>query len=260
MDYKEIFDRYLDGKLSGEELINFERSVKEDPALARELDRYKKLNAVSEKIFADDSVDQQAQDDIREYKQLDTEKDIDMQHFRKSLDMADRRRFSPVWYAAAVMLAGMITVSIVLLVNKPGGMAEMYASYYEEYHPSDKIFEITRSNDDLYFAVQVYEAGDLSRAGLLFNELSDSTEFAPFSHFYLGLMYIQQEKWEAAIGSFNQVITCGESDILIDARWYLGLCYLRIENASAARRQFDILSESENEYSKRARKILKHLD
>ena len=63
-----------------------------------------------------------------------------------------------------------------------------------------------------------------------------------------------------AIEAFNLAIASGSSDILSDARWYLGLCYLRVENASAAREQFEFLAEVKNEYSKRAIKIIRHLD
>ncbi|MBL7112747.1 MAG: hypothetical protein ISS19_12500 [Bacteroidales bacterium] len=260
MDYKEIFDRYLDGRLSGEELKEFEKSLREDPELAGELDQYRKLHSTSEKLISGESADQQAKADIADYKQKDIARDIDLQNFKRTLDQADRRRISPIWYAAAIALAGAITIAFILLLKGQTEMPEMFAKYYEPYHQSEKIIEITRSNDDLYFTIQLFESGDYSRALVLFKQLADSSSFSSYSHFYAGLIYIHQEKWEMAIDAFIQVIEGGNSDILGDARWYLGLCYLRVENASAAREQFEFLSEAKNEYSKRARKILRHLD
>ena len=271
MDYKEIFDRYLDGRLTGEELKIFEKSLRDDNELAAELDQYKKLHSASEKLVSgemndqfelsfDQKVNQQAKDDIADYKKQDITKDVALQNFKQNLEQVNRRRISPLWYAAAVLLAGAITTALVLVLNSQSGMPEMFAKYYEPYQQSDKIFEITRSNDDLYFAVRLYEAGDFSRANLLFKQLADSSSFTSYSHFYAGLIYIHQEKWELAIEALNQVISGGDSDILSDARWYLGLCYLRVENASAAKEQFEILSEAENDYSKRASKIIRHLD
>jgi len=260
MEYKEIFDRYLDGRLSGEELNEFEKSLRDDPGLAIELDQYKKLHLASEKLISGESADQQAKDDIEAYNRKDISKDIDLQNFKKSLDKADKRRISPLWYAAAIVLVGAVTIAFVIMLKGQTAMPEMYAKYYEPYRQSEKIFEITRSNDDLHFAVQLFESGDYSRAGLLFNQLADSLSFTDYSHFYSGLIYIHQEKWELAIEAFCQVIAGGESEILIDARWYLGLCYLRVENKSAAWEQFEFISETKNRYSKRARKILSHLD
>jgi tetratricopeptide (TPR) repeat protein len=260
MDYKEIFDRYLDGKLTGDELRKFEELLRKDPVLADELDKYKKLHAVAEEIVAGESADQQAKDDIADFRQQDTEQDIDLQNFRQALKKAGRRRISPFWYAAAVTIVTVITLAIILLLNSKTEMNELYARYYEPYHQSERIFEITRSNDDLYFAVQLFEAGDYSRASLLFNQLADSTGLTRYARFYSGLIYIHQEKWELAIESFMQVIACGASDVLNDARWYLGLCYLRVENPSTAREQFEMLSMAKNEYSKRARKIIRHMD
>jgi tetratricopeptide (TPR) repeat protein len=260
MEYKEIFDRYLDGRLSGEELKEFEKSLREDPEIAGELDQYKILQSTSEKLISDESADQQAKDDIADFKQKDVSRDIDLQNFKQALDRAGSKQMSPLWYVAAVALVGAITIAFILLINGQTGMPDMYAKYYEPYHQSEKIFEITRSNDDLYFAVQLFESGDYSRAFLLFNQLADSSGFTPYSYFYSGLIYIHQEKWEMAIEAFNLAIAVGDSDILSDARWYLGLCYLRVGNASAAREQFEFLSETKNEYSNRARKIIRHLD
>ena len=260
MDYKEIFDRYLDGKLSGDELRDFEKSLRDDPELAGELDQYKQLNEASEKLFIEDSADQQAKDDIRAFKKQDIEKDIDLQHFRKEMDKAGRRRISTMWYAAAVVLAGIMTALLVILLRSSVEMPEIYAMYYEEYHQSDKLWEFTRSNDDLYFAVRVYESGDYSRASLLFRQLADSLPFSPYAEFYAGLIGIHQERWEKAIESFRRVISAGDSEIKTDAEWYLGLCYLMVDNASAAREQFEKLAATKNQYSKRARRILRHLD
>lgn len=260
MDYKEIFDRYLDGKLSGDELRDFEKSLRDDPELAGELEQYRQLHEASEKIFTRDLTDQQAKDDIRAFKKQDIEKDIDLQQFRKEMDKAGRRRISTLWYAAAVVLVGVMTALIVSLLRSPVELPEMYARYYEEYRQSDKLLEITRSNDDLDIAVQVYASGDYNRAGLLFRQLADSLSFSPYADFYAGLICIHQERWEKAIESFRRVLSAGDSEIKTDAVWYLGLCYLMVDNASAAREQFEKLTATKNEYSKRARKILRHLD
>jgi len=279
MDYKEIFDRYLDGRLSGEELNEFEKLLSEDPGLAGELDQYKKLHSASEKIISgdsdqsglkyDDKTDQQARDDIADYKNKDVSTDTDIKEFEHVLKEAGEddsrgrgksRKISPIWYAAAVLLVGAVTIAFIMTIRGEASMPEMYAKYYEPYRQSEKIFEITRSNDDLYFAVQLFESEDYIRAGLLFEQLADSLSFTEYSHFYSGLIFIQQEKWELAIEAFQQVISSGEGDIMIEARWYLGLCYLKVENGTAAREQFVFLSETKNRYSKRALKIIRHLD
>jgi len=183
MDYKEIFDRYLDGRLSGEELRAFERKLREDPRMADELDQYSKLHSVSEKLFTDESVDRQAKEHIADYRKQDQGNDKDLNEFKKVLNQTGRRRILSPWYAAAVIIAAVLTFALVRLLGDRTGLPEMFAEYYEPFSQTEELMEFTRSNDDLYFAVRVFESGDYSRAALLFNQLADSSGFKTYSDF-----------------------------------------------------------------------------
>jgi hypothetical protein len=135
--------------------------------------------------------------------------------------------------------------------------SDLFAKYYEPYVKSEKIFEITRSSDDFYYAVQVFEAGDYTSAVLFFLQLSDTLKLKVYATFYAGLSYIEMGKWEDAITMLKEVITSGETYVNTAARWYLGLCFLRIDDSESARSQFEILASEKNEFTARSRRILR---
>jgi hypothetical protein len=158
--------------------------------------------------------------------------------------------------AATVVVALLITALIFLRQNKLTH-PDLFTKYYEPYVKSEEVFEITRSSDNFYYAVKVFEAGDYARAVLLFMQLSDSSELKVYATFYAGLNFIQMGKWEDAVTKLQEVVTSGETKINNVARWYLGLCFLRIDDSESARLQFEKLASEKNEFTIRSKRILR---
>jgi tetratricopeptide (TPR) repeat protein len=283
MDYTELFDRYIDGQLEGKELEDFERKLEIDPDLKDELEKFRKLNAVAERsIGRDESTEGEAEvdsetevlskEDISEFgKGKRASTDNDLSDFQQVLKDAEKgylmegktpfNRIRLMWYtSAAVLIIALSTATYFFIRNSQQRTADLYAAFFEPYIKSDKVFELTRSSDDFYYAVQVFEAGDFSRATVLFSNLSDSSELRVYALFYAGLTSIELGRWEDAINSFKQAIGCGENQMSYVSRWYLGLCYLRIDDEESAKKQFEVLSSEKNPYSRKARQILRILD
>ncbi|KPK84095.1 MAG: hypothetical protein AMS27_10915 [Bacteroides sp. SM23_62_1] len=283
MDYTELFDRYLDGQLKGEELEDFENRLETDPELKNELEQFRILNAVAENSVGgneneeiEDEIDKETEklstDDISEFGKENRDlSDSDLDDFKEILKEAENSYFHHsksrykeiriIWYAsAAVLIIALSTASFLFVRESQQRKADLFAYYYEPYIKSDQIFELTRTNDDFYYAIKVFEAGDFSRATLLFRNLSDSSELQVYALFYDGLTSIELGRWEDAIHSFQQAIGCGESQMDASIRWYLGLCYLRIDDDESAKKQFEVLSSEKNPYTIKARKILRILN
>ncbi len=117
--------------------------------------------------------------------------------------------------------------------------------------------ENTRASDNFYYALKVFEAGDWVRATVLFDELSDSAELKVYANFYSGLTFMQVGSWEEAVKKLEEVVGFGDTPVEKPARWYLGLCFLRIDDSASARRQFEILASAKNDYTARSRRILR---
>ncbi len=92
---------------------------------------------------------------------------------------------------------------------------------------------------------------------MLFMQLSDSSELKVYATFYAGLNCIQMGKWEDAVTKLQEVVTSGETKINNVARWYLGLCFLRIDDSESARLQFEKLASEKNEFTARSKRILR---
>jgi len=282
MDYTEIFDRYLDGRLSEESRKDFEKDLSNNPDLASQFARYKQLHGLSEKAIGGESdkpedvqidaeTDDRSRADIDEYrKKKNLIPDKELADFEKSLKKAEKevtgkqhsvritRRI--IWYTAAAIVAGAILILSIFFAGFGSKEPEkIYMTYFESYKKSEKIFELTRSSDDFYFVMKVFESGDFTRALLLFEQYADSADYAVYATFYAGITNMNMERWTEAIESFIQVIEKGESEMMVPARWYLGLCYLKIDDTKSARKQFEQLSRTKNQYTSRARRILRRM-
>jgi tetratricopeptide (TPR) repeat protein len=283
MDYTELFDLYIDGRLTGKELEEFEQALENDPDLKNDLEKFKALHIAAEKTIRQDKpeeeeyeidkeTDELSRDDISKYgKEKRDQSDTDMVHFEEMLKNAERDHLNErggrfkktmfIWYGAAAIVFIILAVSVFLIVrtNKLNTL-DLYATFFEPYVKSEKVFELTRSSDDFYYAVKVFEAGDYSRAAILFSNLSDSVELKAYALFYSGITSMELGKWDEAISSLKNAIGCGEDQIAYDSRWYLGLCYLRVDDEESARRQFEILASEKNEYTRKSRQIVRILN
>jgi hypothetical protein len=280
MDYTELFDRYIDGLLEGKELEDFKRKLYSDMEFKKNLEKYISLhNAAIDSIGEregeememgiDKETDKLSQKDIanwgREKRGIADKK---MSAYKEAVDLAEKdflkgkirvvKKNLPLQLAiaATVVVALLITALIFLRQNKLTH-PDLFTKYYEPYVKSEEVFEITRSSDNFYYAVKVFEAGDYARAALLFMQLSDSSELKVYATFYAGLNCIQMGKWEDAVTKLQEVVTSGETKINNVARWYLGLCFLRIDDSESARLQFEKLASEKNEFTARSKRILR---
>jgi len=278
-----LFDRYIDGRLTGKELEEFERALENDPDLKNDLEKYKELHIAAEKTIGQDmseeedyavdkETDELSRNDISKYgKEKRGLSDTDMTDFEKMLKNAERDHFDErggrfkkprfIWYGAAAVVFVILAVSVFMIVRTSKmNTLDLYATFFEPYVKSEKVFELTRSSDDFYYAVKLFEAGDYSRAAMLFSNLADSVELEAYALFYSGLTSMELGRWDEAIGSLKSAIGCAENHLIYDSRWYLGLCYLRINDEDSARTQFEILASEKNEYTRKSRQILRILD
>jgi hypothetical protein len=280
MDYSEIFDRYIDGLLEGNELEDFKKKLKTDNEFRQALEKYIRLNditaeAVSERKDPDqefqvnDSTDKLSLQDIAKYgKSKRGAPDEKTSVFSETLLRAERdslngpprsitgRLSVQLAIAATVIVAIVITLFLLLRQNKLTS-DDLFAMFYKPYDKTIEVLEITRASGNFYYALKVFESGDYARAAVLFDELADTAELKVYASFYSGLTFMEMERWEEAAKKLEQVVGCGKTPVENSARWYLGLCFLRIDDSRSARQQFEILTSSKNEYTARSRRILR---
>jgi TolA-binding protein len=158
-------------------------------------------------------------------------------------------------------VAALLTVFFMIKSLLPGNNSEEIFSKY--YRPFDAITPVSRnSNSNLNLmlteGISFYKSGEYQSALLKFNDViaGDSSLIAP--SFFAGLTQIELGNFSDAVSMLSKV-SARLSEYKYEAKWYLGLSYLKAGDKSNAISCFEFLSENSEFYMERARKILHSL-
>ena len=273
--------RYLDGEMPEDERLAFEKEISGNPDLADEVEKLRDLQKLAGKAInqgddPEENLDpgtreniRQAVIDFKEGGDADLPEEVKdtiagaRQAFEKTDPGTHRSNIGQIrriWFSAAAVVVLAIVVTI--LVFRPfrsEPVRDLYAKYYREYPVSPELSELSRSDDDLLFAIKVYEAGDYDRAILLFEMLSDSLTHGGYSRFYAGHAYLHLNLSDKAIKSFQGLLDEDPGDLEHATRWYLALAYLKEGNSTQSREQLELLKASDSPFKKNARMLLRDL-
>ncbi len=219
----ENIEQYFEGKLRGEALREFEERLKTDESFANLVDRYK-ASIKGIRLFGKEELK----------KKLIT--------IHNELEIKETKRPSDIkWYLAAASVAAIITVVSIFYFtgDQIYSNDKLYAMHYKTYDADIS----TRSGNlnselTLFKALEHYGAKNYEEASVLFNEILTNDESNMEALFFLGLSQMEQEKFEEAIVSFESIIENESIIYMSNARWYLGLCYLKADNNQKAVEQF----------------------
>ena len=79
-------------------------------------------------------------------------------------------------------------------------------------------------------------------------------------NFYSGVAYQELGEYKQAIGSFSEVVHHGDNLLVEQSEWYIGLCYLRIDERQKALEQFRLIASRKGFYGEQSSKLLKQLE
>ena len=159
---------------------------------------------------------------------------------------------------SAAALAGVFLLIRTLLPSS--NPEKLFDSYYK---PFQAISPVTRSinnneEDNYSFAIESYKEGNYQRAAIGFATELQKDPSLTSSKFFLGLS-------ELALNNYNQAANL-LSDVAEEtgeygneARWYLGLMYLKTGDKQKASECFEKLSLKDGFYRLRSEKILRRL-
>lgn len=159
--------------------------------------------------------------------------------------------------SAAALLGVFILIRTLLPSSDP---VKLYDTYYM---PFDAVSPVTRSinsnaTDNYAAAIQSYRTGNYQQAAIMFAELMQKDQFVVSSQFFLGLSQLAMNNNDQAINLLT-VTTNNSGEYGKEARWYLGLAYLRTENKLKAAECFKYLASAHGFYKDRSEKILRRL-
>lgn len=238
---QDLIDRYLRGKMSPAERVEFEAKIEQEESLAAEVDSLRpayqlmqaagqislkeQLSALEQEITAEESVE------------------------------ASRSLFrSPVaWAVAAALLVLALTIGW-WWQQGPADPTELYAEYFEPYEAPINL-RAGGTQDHWQQAVQAYETGDFVTAAEQF-ALSDTTEEHPvfLLDLYQGLSWLNQAPPQTAkaVPLLERVLKTPNLYQEV-ARWYLALAALQQGEAEGGKQWLNQIESDRYKSAERAR-------
>jgi TolA-binding protein len=160
-------------------------------------------------------------------------------------------------FSAAAMLGAFLLIRTLLPSSDPG---KLFDSYYK---PFDAISPVTRSNnnietDSYSSAIESYKAGNYQEAAIQFAGIMQKDPKAGSAQYFLGLSQLANNNFDQTINLLTGVAN-DSGEYGKEAKWYLGLTYLKTANKQKAAECFEYLARSNGFYRERSEEILRRL-
>lgn len=162
-------------------------------------------------------------------------------------------------YSIAASISVLLLIgSLLLMLLKTSEISpdEVYLSYYQQYEVGN--YRASNSASVLSSAIQTYKDGNYDEAYELFQDFNEKNNEVKLLE---GITQIETSRYEEAIKSFSSILKTEDITLFEHAKWYLGLCYLKIGDVQKAIAQFEELAEIDGSiYNDRVNEIIERLD
>lgn len=235
-----LFENYLLGDLSKEEIDAFETRLKSDSKFGKSFNAYKELSSFLEDKFENEETSTAFQNNL---------KNISTKYFAKQ--EAPKKRFKPWQFAIAASVV--LLISIVVFNN-------LSTPVYNDYANSDTISLTIRGDQDalLQTAENAFNAKDFKKAEEAFKSLMVIDKENAEIQFYRAVANIELNNYDAA-EKLLMPLKNGQSAYKNKAIWYLALSNLKREEYNECLEILKTLPEDADDYNK-AQKLIKKLD
>ncbi len=244
----EEIDDYLGEELDESVLADFEAELMMNSGLASDIAFHREIDkaAMESDVI---SLRERLQGISREEKGRSSE----------ILGLSPKRK-SLFWYAAASTIILMIVFTS-LLRHKSYTSQQLYTSYYQPYKNGANISRSAlASSGAMNSALRHIDSGDYRAAIGLLGQASAGTQDGFSINFYSGVAYQELGEYGRAISSFSEVVRHGDNLLVEQSQWYIGLCYLRLDERERAAGQFRAIVTGNGYYRDQSKKILKQLE
>jgi tetratricopeptide (TPR) repeat protein len=162
-----------------------------------------------------------------------------------------------VTLSVAALIGAFILIRTLLPSSDPD---KLFNTYYK---PFDAVSPVTRSmnvsaTDKYSSAIENYKTGNYQKAAVIFSSAFRDDPSVNSTKFYLGLSQLALKNYDQSIDLLTKV-TNDSGEFGKEARWYLGLSYLKTANKQKAVECFEYLARYDGFYRDRSAGILRHL-
>ena len=238
----ELIQAYLEGKLEGDDLAKMNREIIENPELAEEINKLKKLELGLEGIGAD-----QLRDEIRNW-----EKDYRL----KASNQKGKVRSLRTYYSVAAVILLLIVSGIVIYLNQSPDYNALYAENFTPYEDMilDRGENETSSESELTEGMEAYNNHQYEVAAQKLSSYLTQNSEKPGVALYIGISQMELNHMLDAI----KYLDLAQQDPLFaqQAQWYLALLFVKNNQIDKARNQLSIISKNDDHYKRSEAKDL----
>ena len=178
----------------------------------------------------------------------------------EKLGVASPKQKNLLWYAVASSIVLMFVFSS-LIRHKTYTSQQLYSSYYQPYKNGASVSRsASASVNELNTALLEIDRGDYTGALKSLKSASAKEKDGFSVNFYSGVAYQELGEFKSAINSFSKVVMHGDNLLVEQSEWYIGLCYLRIEEREKAIAQLKGIVSRNGFYHDQSSKLLKQLE
>ncbi len=233
---------YEDGEMETNDILEFEEALRQHPDLQADLKLYRNIKGTLKPNLAADESDLAFKAILKQFKS---------QHFKKQKPTAKIIAFSKIWYAAAVLIIG-------LLVWAPWNK-----NLYNKYGDTEMISFAERGSNDQTAqqgATDAFNAENYNEAKELLTAIVAKEPNNDMFRYYLGVAQLKADTdndLDAARANLTTV-AAKESLLKYDAMFFIALSYLKEKNKVASKTWLNKIPQDANVYDK-AQELLKDL-
>ncbi len=223
----ELIESFLGDKLSKEEKMTFEKSIKEDQLLAQKVADIKEiLQGIEEGVLKN-----QLNSYHKEITPVSASKSENL-HVIKLQKKSNNRVLLYLIAASLVVAFGLF-----FILNESGSTEKLYATYFD---PDPGLPTTMGSSDNYPFfdAMVNYKQGDYKKAISKWEVLEKKAPENDTINYFLGVAYLADNNEVKAIPYLNKTINSSNSVFADDAYYYLGLAYIKSNKIEQAKQAF----------------------
>ncbi len=235
---------YEDGQMEANELKAFEEALRQDIALQADLKLYKSIKGTLQSELAPDKEDAEFKANLSQFTQ---------EHFKQKTAKPTAKiiAFSKIWYAAAVLVIG-------LLVWAPWNN-----NLYSKYNDTEMVSFAERGNNTetlLLEATDAYNSEQYSKAEAILSTLVEEDPKNDMLRFYLGVAQLKSDIEDVSMVRSNLLIVANNHSLLkYDATFFMALSYLKEKNKEECIVWLNKIPQDAGVYDK-AQELLKKLE
>lgn len=257
-------ESYIGNFMSKEEALLFEKQIKKDGTLQKEVALAKELNQFLRDDFIDSnkSNNNEFKKEIKKFLKTDEAKQLEKKLLKvkneyKSDNLKPKKK--KYFYAAAVVAFLFMSVLVYNNVNQSANPEKMFTEYYS-LNDLPSIIKRDNYQDDFIKGVLKLKELKYSEALALFNRYKTNTKNMDKTVFiYTGITNMELENYDNAIVEFDKMI---ESNLIDHSKglWFKALLYLKKQDKINAKNTLEIIvSDTTNFKFKAAKELLDKL-